>query len=241
MMNSAKGFVMHDDDVRMVRRLSLFSTLNDKHFNDLFQSTQLQRFPACLQIVKEGDPADFLHILVEGTVELFGSSHDRETTMFVLRPVSPYNLSAVLEDAVYLMSARTLDAARILMIPAQNMRNVMEADSAFAHAMVGELAKRYRTVIRAFKEQRLRSGVERLANYLLRANEQAVKSGPIELTEDKRKLAALLGMTPEYLSRAFSKLKEHGVDVRGNTIYLKNLRALNQLAKPNPLIDRRTI
>ncbi len=232
---------MRDDDVLVMRGISLFSTMSDQHFDHLFQTAYLQRFPARVQLITEGDPADFLHILVEGSVELYGSSGDRETTMFVLRPVSTYNVSAVLEDAVYLMSARTLNKARILMIPAESMREVMEVDTAFAHSMVTELARRYRVVIRAFKEQRLRTGVERLANYLLRANEQASNGGQIKLTEDKRKLAALLGMTPESLSRAFSTLRKFGVEVQGSKISLKNLDALSHVAKPNPLIDRRRI
>jgi CRP/FNR family transcriptional activator FtrB len=231
---------MHDDDALVVRGISLFSTLSDKHFDDLFKMAYLQRFPEHVQLITEGDPAEFLHIIVEGTVELIGSSNDRETTMFVLRPVSTFNLSAVLEDSVYLMSARTKDRAKVLMIPAENVRKAMEVDSAFAQAMVMELAKRYRVVIRAFKEHRLRSGVERLANYLLRANEQASGKGQIELTEDKRTLAAILGMTPEYLSRAFSTLGKYGVKVNGNKISLTNLDDLTHLAKPNPLIDSRT-
>ena len=232
---------MPDDDLHAVREMPLFATMSDEHFEHLLQGAQLQYFPAQDQLIAEGDPADFLHILVQGTVELFGSSDNRETTMFVLRPVSTYNVSAVLEDAVYLMSARTLSEAEILMLPAENLRSVMAVDVAFAHAMVMELADRYRTVIRAFKEQRLRSGVEKLANYLLCANDQAGKGGKIVLTEDKRKIAALLGMTPEYLSRAFTALRKYGVEVHGSKINLRNLDALSVLAKPNPLIDRHEI
>jgi CRP/FNR family transcriptional activator FtrB len=236
-----RGIVMRSDDVRVVRGISLFSNMCDKHFDDLLQMAYLQSFPMQVQLITEGDPADFLHILVEGTVELFGSSNDRETTMFVLRPVSTFNLSAVLEDAVYLMSARTLERAKVLMVPAENVRKVMDAEPAFTHAMVMELAKRYRVVVRALKEQKLRNGVERLANYLLRANEQSSRTGQIELTEDRRTLAALLGITPEYLSRAFGKLRKYGVEVHGNKISLTNLDDLNHLAKPNPLIDSRAI
>jgi CRP/FNR family transcriptional activator FtrB len=232
---------MQDDDIPVIRGISLFSNLSDDQFDSLFQIAYIQQFPAHVQLVTEGDPADFLHIVVKGTVELFGHSEDRETTMFVLRPFSAYNLSAVLENTVYLMSVRTLDQSRILMIPATHIRELMNIDPGFAHAMVTELAKRYRVVVRAFKEQRLRSGIERLANYLLRANEQASKRGQIKLTEDKRKLAALLGMTPEYLSRAFTSLRKYGVEVHGSEIRLKNLDALNHAAKPNPLIDRRVV
>jgi len=232
---------MRDNNIPVVRRISLFSTMSDKHFDDLFQMAYLRSFPPHVQLITEGDPADFLFILVEGRVELFASSNDRDTTMFVLRYVSTFNLSAVLEDAVYLMSARTLEKSRILMIPAENVRNVMEVDPAFSNAMAAELAKRYRVVISTLKDQKLRTGLERLANYLLRANKKKSRGAWIELTEDKRTLAALLGMTPEYLSRAFRTLREYGVEVQGNKISLTNLKKLNQLAKPNLLIDNHPI
>ena len=230
---------MRGDDALVVRSISLFSTLSDKHFDDLLQMAYLQSFPTHVQLATEGDPAEFLHVIVQGTVELFSNSNDREATMFVLKPVSTFNLSAVLEDAVYLMSARTKDKAKVLMIPAENVRKVMAVDSDFAHAMVAELAKRYRVVIRTLKEHRLRNGVERLANYLLRVNERTSRMGHIELIEDRRTLAARLGMTPEYLSRAFSKLKKYGVEVNGRKICLTNLNDLNRLVKLNPLIDSR--
>jgi len=49
--------------------------------------------------------------------------------------------------------------------------------------------------------------------------------------------AALLGMTPENLSRAFSTLAPYGVAVNGAEIALTNLKDLETLAKPTPLID----
>ena len=229
---------MQKEDLQVVRKIQLFSAMSDEHFDDMVQNAMLMRFPANAQVIWEGESADFLHIILEGTVELFGSSDERETTMLVLRCGCTYNLSAVLEDASYLMSARTLSESRILMIPGRDLRRVMEEDNAFSHAMVEELAQRYRTVIRSFKEERLRSGIERLANYLLRAHEQNRENDFIELTEDKKKLAALLGMTPEYLSRAFTALRKYEVLVKGNRITLNNVDALTQFAKPNPLIDR---
>lgn len=233
--------MMRSEDIRVIREISLFSTMHDKHFEELLKLAYLQRFPKHVQLITEGDPADFLYILIEGAIELFASSDGRDTTMFVHRPVCTFNLSAVLEDAVYLMSARTLEDVKVLMVPAEIVRKVMDVDPDFAHTMVTELAKRYRVVIRALKEQKLRNGVERLANYLLRANERTPRSGRILLTEDRRTLAALLGMTPEYLSRAFGKLRKYGVEVHGNKISLMNLNELSHFAKPDQGIDGRAI
>ena len=44
-------------------------------------------------------------------------------------------------------------------------------------------------------------------------------------------------MTPENLSRAFASLGSHGVTVRGPTVSIARLDALERLAQPNPLID----
>ena len=57
---------------------------------------------------------------------------------------------------------------------------------------------------------------------------------------DKRSLSALLGMTPENLSRAFGTLKPYGVGVNGRTIHLTKIDDLRTLAKPHTLIDDST-
>ncbi len=232
---------MRGSDVPTVRELDLFSGMSEEHFDQMLEGAYLQRFPPQVQLITEGDQADFLHIVVEGNVELFGSSNGRETTMAILRPVSTFILAAVLKDAVYLMSARTLDRARILMIPAESVRASMERDPAFANAMVLELAGGFRSLVKTLKEQKLRTGVERLANYLIRACDQTGEDCEFDLTEDKRTLAALLGMTPENLSRAFATLKDYGVEVTGSHIRLGDVKSLTTLAKPTPLIDHRSI
>ena len=53
------------------------------------------------------------------------------------------------------------------MIPAQAVRDVFGRDAAFARAIVNELAERYRRVVRVLKDQKLRTGIERLANWIL--------------------------------------------------------------------------
>jgi CRP/FNR family transcriptional activator FtrB len=188
-------------------------------------------------LITEGEPADFLHVVVDGSVELFAQSNGRETTMALVQPVSTFILAAVLKDAVYLMSARTLIKSRILLIPAENIRSVMERDAGFDKAIIAELASCYRGVIKAQKDLKLRTGVERLANYLLRQHAGQGGNGSLTLHIEKRILAARLGMTPENLSRAFGTLKPYGVTVNGSDVELASPKDLAALAKPNPLID----
>jgi len=102
-------------------------------------------------------------------------------------------LAATLKDAVYLMSARTLEQSRVLMIPSSNVRDVFAQDADFARAIVVELSNSYRSVVRELKGQKLRTGVERLANYLLLNHQGQGGQGTVELDIDKRTVASRLG------------------------------------------------
>lgn len=228
---------MREDDKQLLRDLALFAQMEEPHFETMLKGGFFQRFPREVVLIEEGAPADFLHIVVDGLVELYATCNGRQCTMAVLRPISTFILAAVLKDAPYLMAARTVEPSHILMIPAENLRAAMAADAGLARAMVAELSACYRSVVKALKNQKLRSGVERLANFLLRLDEAQDGIGIIRLPFEKRMLASILGMTPENLSRAFATLKLYGVQVNGAEIRLNLIDDLRVLAKPNPLID----
>ncbi len=224
-------------DLPEIRQLSLFKSMSDGSFSELMNAAYLQNFPAQVDLIHEGDNADFLFFVVEGCVELYANANDREGVLALVRPVGSFILAAVLEDSVYLMSARTSEKSRILMIPAQNVRDAFKRDDTFARAIVLELSGYFRAVVKEYKDLRLRTGVERLANRLLKYHISQGAPGFVQLPCDKKTLASILGMTPENLSRAFGTLKPYGVDVTGQKVVLGDVDSLTVLAKPNPLID----
>jgi CRP/FNR family transcriptional regulator, transcriptional activator FtrB len=228
---------MRRSDIDLVRELPLFRDTTEHHFNALMSAALLQKFPARTTLIREGELPDFLHLVVEGAVELFAEWDGRETTIDIMRPVTTFILAAVIRDEVYLKSARTLAPSRILMIPAEAVRDVFGRDAAFARAIVDELAMRYRGIVRVLKDQKLRTGIERLANWIIETDRQQGGNGRIVLTHDKRTLSSRLGMTPENLSRNLASLVAHGVSGSGREIVITDRAALQRCAKPDPLID----
>ena len=228
---------MRSTDLPEVRALPLFESMAEANFEQLMQAAYLQIFPAQLELIKEGEPADFLYVVIDGCVELYASWNGHETVMEMVRPLGTFILAAVLKDAIYLKSGRTNQRSKLLLIPAENVREAFRNDGAFARAIVEELAGCYREVVKQQKDLKLRTAVERLANSLLVLDGEQEGSGRIDLPYDKRTLASLLGMTPENLSRAFNTLKPYGVEVDGARIRLNDPAALERLAKPTPLID----
>jgi CRP/FNR family transcriptional regulator, transcriptional activator FtrB len=218
---------MRKTDAELVRNLPLFADIDPAHFPELMAGAFLQAFPPRLELIREGEQPDFLHIVVEGSVEVFGRCDERETALAILRAPSTFVLT----------SARTLEATKILMIPASAIRQVFDKDAAFARAVVRELASRYRELVRSLKDNKLRTSLERLANYILALAPKRGK-GTFVLPLEKRTLASLLGMTPEHLSRALAQLAEHGVAVSGQTVTITGRARLQRLANPHPLIDQ---
>lgn len=224
-------------ELGLIRDLPLFHEMAEAKFDDLTEAALLQRFPPRVDLIHEGALPDFLHVVVDGSVELFAQHNGRETTLAILEPLTTFILAAVIRDEPYLKSARTQTEARILMIPAGAVRTIFSRDAGFARAVVSELAIRYRGIVRALKNEKQRTSCERLANWILKADAQQGGTGTVVLNFDKRTLASLLGMTPENLSRSFSNLSKHGVRNGNRGVVIENRSALIEYSCPTPLID----
>ena len=229
------------DDTAEIRTLNLFSGMSDEAYEALFRGAYVQNFPPMIDLITEGDPSDFLHVVLDGAVELFAEWNERETVMATVRPISTFILAATIKDAPYLMSARTLEKSRIVLLPSTDVREIFDQDPAFARSMVQELAQCYRSVIKNTKNLKLRTSIERLANYLLRQQAFGEGTKSFEIPMEKRRLASFLGMTPENLSRAFKTLQGYGVEVDGPRVTLHDLDDLTAFAKPEILIDDHTV
>jgi CRP/FNR family transcriptional regulator, transcriptional activator FtrB len=224
-------------DAEIVRALPLFSGMQDAHFETLIAAGYLQRFPHRVVLVQEGERPSFLHVLVEGSVEFFSTSRGRETTLSLLTPPGAFILAAVVLDQLYLKSARALESSTVVLIPAGAVREVFNKDPAFARAVVAELALRYRSLVKDLKNQRLRTSLERLANWIIAHDARLGHPGTFRLPIEKRALANLLGMRPENLSRGLAQLAEVGIVVDGAKLTIVDAAALIEFARPDPLID----
>lgn len=231
---------MPDSHHADIRSLHLFADMGAAQFAALMRASYVQTFPPLIDLIVEGDPCDFLHVILSGSVELFAGWNGRETSMALVRPVSTFILAATIRDAPYLMSARTVEKSRIVLLPSQDVRTAFASDGAFARAIVSELAQCYRSVVKTTKDLKLRTSLERLANYLIRQQARSGGEPAFDLPIEKRRLAALLGMTPENLSRAFKALRPYGVTVRGVRVEIADRDDLASFAKPTPLIDDQT-
>lgn len=228
---------MQDDEKPELRRLPLFREMTTPTFDSLMQIAHSQRFPQQVELIRQGEYADFLHIVIEGSVELHASWNGRDTVMGVIHPVSTFILAACVCDAPYLMSARTLECAKIVMIPVADVRVALRRDPDFAMAAMRELANGYRGFVRQTRNLKLRNSIERLAAYILYRSRHAGDSDSIILPVEKRHLASYLGMTPENLSRSIKSLQTDCLTVQGMRFTITDRTRLMEIASPDSLMD----
>lgn len=228
---------MRPSDLPDIRRLPLFREMTQGHFEELMANTYAQVFPAGLELIRQGDPADFLHVVTEGSVELYASWQDRTCTMAVVQSLGSFILAACIKDAPYLMSARTLERSRILLIPAQDLRAIFRRDPEFAVSVITELAGAYRAVVRHAKGLKLRNSRERVASFFLRQSRLTDNAESFILPIEKRHLASYLGMTPENLSRTLKALEPEGVRVDGARVVITDRARLTDLVRPDLTLD----
>jgi CRP/FNR family transcriptional activator FtrB len=228
---------MRESKIDEVRSLPLFAGMSEEHFAELARGAYLQRFPAQMGLIAEHERPDFLHVMLEGAVELYAEHGGRVATLAIRRPFDTFILAAVVRDQPYLASGRTLEPSRILMLPAEAVRTAFDRDGAFARAIVGELSQSFRGVMKELKGHKLRGGVERLANWILAQDARHGASGRFRLPHDKRTLAAHLGMTPETLSRNIAQIAEHGAKIGRNDVTILDREKLAAFAVPSPSLD----
>ncbi len=61
---------MRLEDIEEMRRLRCSRSSEQHHVEAMLKAAFLQRFPAHVELVREGDPPDFLHVVIDGQVEV---------------------------------------------------------------------------------------------------------------------------------------------------------------------------
>jgi len=229
---------MRTRDLEIIRALPCFDGLDEDQLGTVTAGALLQRFPRETVLFEQGERPDFLHVLVEGSVMMYGSTNDgRETVIEILTPVDSFLLAAALTDTPYLMSAKALEPSQILMLPARALREQLALQPKLALSMLASLAGQFRRMVRQVKDLKLRTSTQRLAAFLLHMAEPPVDGATFDLPTNKQVLASRLGMTPENLSRAFAALTEQDISIKGRTVTIGSIERLRNYCHPDTLID----
>jgi CRP/FNR family transcriptional activator FtrB len=230
---------MQETDRRLVEASPFLAALPEARRRALLDAATLRRWPAQATILAEGAPPDRLCLLLEGLVQLCTAFEGREVTVRMLTPGACLGAAALLRGEKLLASARSVRPSVLLEIPAEEVRAQLAGLDPFAALLLRDLAAADGNAIRELKTLRLPNKTERLVSWILTMHRgaDAGSSGEIALPFGKRLLAARLGIEPATLSRMFARLAEHGVEVEGRTLRIRDIEALRRFGAREPLTE----
>jgi CRP/FNR family transcriptional activator FtrB len=203
----------------------------------LAEQSVYHRVPAGSQLFEQAETPGFAIFLAAGRVELLAMRGKEEALVEIVSAPDFLLPAAVLCRQPYLLRARILNEAHLVMIQAETFRRAVASDPALCLAILACQAAQFRRQVKQAKSVRLRSAAERVGCYLLRLATEAGPNGPIRLPLEKRLIASQLEMTRETFSRTLATVARHGIRVDGDLVTIENRAAAEQRFRLDPLID----
>jgi CRP/FNR family transcriptional activator FtrB len=218
--------------------LPFFREVSQASRADLLRNAIVHSVTPGTTLFEQGSVPNFQMIVMSGSAQLFGrSTEGRKVLVEIVRAPDLLIPAATVTGAPYLMQGYVPEPSKFLLIHAAAFRAAVAADSRLAQAVIGNLARQFRRMVRQIKNLKLRSSVQRVGCYILNLSARQGTPDRAVLPYEKNLIASELGITRESFSRALSGLERCGIKVDGQTIAIVDRDKLAAECVPDPLID----
>lgn len=214
----------------------LFAGLQESDIRGLVEGARTVAFGHEQQIYHAGDTVVDFYVVMDGHVELSVDNDGRRSVVEVVRRGTVLGDAALFGDGRFLMSARVLNSAQLLAIPAASFLEKLAGRKDIVFHMLSTMSFRLRMLVRQIAELKLKTTAQRLGSFLLSLAGTEEGRAQVRFPYDKKLVADELGMKPESLSRALAKLAKLGVESKAdNVVVIADLDALRDFCVEDDL------
>ncbi|MBT3373664.1 MAG: Crp/Fnr family transcriptional regulator [Rhodospirillaceae bacterium] len=217
-------------DYDQLKQIPLFAGMADDAAMKLLLDATVRRYPRGTSLFMQGEPADRFFIILEGWVKGFRQAPDgHESVIAVFGPGESFAEAAMFVSGNFPISTEIAADARLLVIPRSGILKQLRDDPDIALKMLASMSRRLRGFVQQVEQLTVKSATQRLASFLEKLVDVDEGSDEFELPLDKMLIAGRLGMQPETLSRALSKLRSIGVATEGHKVIVQDVAALHAI------------
>ncbi|MGB9689452.1 Crp/Fnr family transcriptional regulator [Thermogutta sp.] len=126
----------------MLRRYPYFAKISEESLKEIAMMAEERSYPAGLQLFNEGDPADYLNIIVEGEVQIqyqLGNAEKRTVDTLVAGDILVW--SALIEPYRTTAIGTTSKPTKVIAIKAKPLRELCDRDPMVGYQLTREIAK----------------------------------------------------------------------------------------------------
>ena len=198
-------------------------------------NAQVQSFETGQTVFLQDDPAVAVFIVLDGWVKLYRiAPSGAEAVVSIMTRGRSFGEAVALRGKPYPVSAETITPARLLRVDAARLLRLLQSDPAMATSMLAATYVHLQQLVDQIEQLKARTGVQRVADFLIKLAPCETGSCSVVLPYNKSLIAGRLGMKPESLSRAFARLRMHGVTIDAAMAHISDLDALRELADEDP-------
>ncbi len=190
------------DVVDYLKRVFIFSQLSQNDLEELAKISSVETYKKNGILFYEGDPSEKIHILVDGIVKAYKT--DMKENEIVLHYFYPNSLIAEMANFHHIPFPATAEfevGGCAIKIDYNQFEEKFIKNPAVSFGIIKSLSQKVKFLENVITEQLTLNSMSRVAKFLYENGEeyQGVK---------RYKIATILNITPETLSRIFKKLKE---------------------------------
>ena len=214
---------MAAEDIRTtLRRIPLFSGLDDAELGDIAAGTHRHRLKRGEILFQKGDPALGFYYLLEGQVKLALLAADgHEKVIELLQPGMTFGEAVMFIERPFPAYAEALRESALLFVPRGPLIEAVRSNPGFALKLLAGLSVRLHGMVREIEELSTRNASQRVIGYLLADRGEVETDDAVDLPASKALIASRLNLTPETFSRVLHDLQQRGlITVDGRTIRL---------------------
>ncbi|MEC4673686.1 MAG: Crp/Fnr family transcriptional regulator [Nitrospirota bacterium] len=198
-----------------LKSIPLFAGLTDNELDLILAKVREQRYPKGSIVFYEGDPGDYLMIILSGKVKvaLLGEE-GQEMILAILGPENFFGEMAIIDSAPRSATVMTTEACEFLSIDQVSFSTLLQQHSSIALKILKYLSTRLREADEQIRGLAMFDIYGRIAQCLLRLGQsQGKRIGENLVISDRpsfQELAHMIGCTRETVSRAMKILQEDG-------------------------------
>lgn len=183
-------------------------------------------------IFLQGERAKAIYIVVEGWVKLFRiAPNGTEAVVGVFTKGRSFGEAVAFRHDVYPVGAEAVTDCTLLRIEADAFLRMITESPEVAVSILSATFVHLHSLVGQVEQLKAQTGAQRVAEFLLELCDRDDGSCTVLLPYDKALIAGRLGLKPESLSRAFAKLRDHGVTIRQYYAEIANVAALRDYAE----------
>lgn len=185
-----------------IKKLNFFSAFSDEDIDRLLLISEQRRFDKDEILFYEGDEPKYLNLLLDGVIKMYKTNFkSQEIFLHQILPVSFIAELANFESICYPASARFMTSGEILRINYEKFKDEFLTHPIMSFVIVKSLSNKLRIMSNVLHQELILTSEAKIAKFI-------VQNGELFGVIKNVKIASLLNLTPETLSRILAKMKK---------------------------------